>query len=155
MAHETYVPQKIFTPAEANAALPLVRAITTDLVQLSQDVIERRQRLAVLLAARGDGPVDVYTEELQQMQEELERDAAQLEAYVEELRELGVEPKSGPAGLIDFPCLLDGRLVYLCWQYGEPAVRFWHELDAGFAGRQELPPELLAATDSAKANQGE
>src|SRR5690606_13314021 len=107
-----------------------------------------RQRLAVLLAARGNGTADVYTEELQQMQDELERDAAQLEAYVEELRELGVEPKSGPAGLIDFPCMMDGRIVYLCWQYGEPAVQYWHELDAGFAGRQELPPEAGKAGEA-------
>lgn len=154
MPHETYLPSKIFTPAEANAALPLVRAITTDLVQLSQDVIQRRQRLAVLLAARGDGPVDLYTEELQQMQDELERDAAQLEAYVEELRELGVEPKSGPAGLIDFPCMMNGRLVYLCWQIGEPTVQYWHDLDAGYAGRQELPPELLTADDEPQAHRG-
>ena len=154
MPHETYLPPKIFTPAEANAALPLVRAITTDLVQLSQDVIQRRQRLAVLLAARADGPVDLYTEELQQMQDELERDAAQLEAYVEELRDLGVEPKSGPAGLIDFPCMYNGRLVFLCWQIGEPAVHFWHELDAGYAGRQELPPEWLTASDKPQAHRG-
>ncbi len=139
MAHEIYLPQKLFTPKEANAALPLVRAITTDLVQLSQDVIQRRQRLALLLAGRGEGPTDVYGEELEQMQAELETDAGQLEQYVEELRELGVEPKSGPAGLIDFPCMLDGRLVFLCWQLGEPAVKYWHDIDAGYAGRQEIP----------------
>ena len=140
MSNETYLPQKLFTPKEANAALPLVRAITTDLVQLSQDVIQRRQRLALLLTSRGDGPSDLHGEELEQMQADLEQDASQLEQYVEELRELGVEPKSGPAGLIDFPCMLNGRVVFLCWQLGEPAVKYWHDIEAGFAGRQEIPP---------------
>ncbi len=143
MSNDTYLPQKLFTPQEANAALPLVRAITTDLVQLSQDVIQRRQRLALLLTSRGDGPSDLYGEELEQMQADLEQDASQLEQYVEELRELGVEPKSGPAGLIDFPCLLHGRVVFLCWQLGEPAVKYWHDIEAGFAGRQEIPRDAL------------
>ena len=44
-------------------------------------------------------------------------------------------------GLIDFPSLHDGREVYLCWRLGEPQVAYWHELDAGFAGRQKLSAE--------------
>jgi len=41
-------------------------------------------------------------------------------------------------GLIDFVALHDGREVYLCWQYGEESIQFWHEIEAGFAGRQPL-----------------
>jgi len=41
-------------------------------------------------------------------------------------------------GLVDFPALRDGREIYLCWVDGEPDIEFWHELDAGYAGRQEL-----------------
>ena len=61
-----------------------------------------------------------------------------LQEFVDELRDLGVEPKNGPDGLIDFPSMMDGRLVYLCWKLGEPEVQHWHELDAGFAGRHSL-----------------
>jgi len=53
-------------------------------------------------------------------------------------RHLGVEPKNGPEGLVDFPAVLDGRPVYLCWKLGEPEVLHWHDLDAGFRGRQPL-----------------
>ncbi len=87
---------------------------------------------------------DFYTEELAQIEEELEKDSEQLQAYVDELRELGVEPKSGPEGLVDFPCLLDDRIVFLCWKLGEGEVTHWHELDAGFAGRQSLVAGSLA-----------
>ena len=54
MTSENYQPRKVFTLEQATALLPLVRAITTDLVQLSREVIERRERLALLTAGRGD-----------------------------------------------------------------------------------------------------
>lgn len=138
MSSEPYRPKRLFTIDQANAVLPLVRAITKDLVELSRDVTERRERLWLLHGNRGSQQTDVYSEELAQIEEELEKDTARLYDYVEELRQLGVEPKNGPEGLIDFPALVDGRLVFLCWRYGEPEVLYWHELDAGFRGRQSL-----------------
>ena len=138
MASEQYKPRKLFTVEEANAALPLVRSITADLVQLSREVIERRERLALLSAGRTGNSADLYSEELTQIEEELEKDSAQLQEYIEELRALGVEPKSGPEGLIDFPSMMDDRLVFLCWKLGEPELMFWHELEAGYRGRQSL-----------------
>lgn len=133
-----YRPKKLFTVEQANSILPLVRAIATDLARLSREVIERRERVALLSAGRPTNSRDMYSEELAQIMEELEKDGQQLQEYVEELRELGVEPKNGPEGLIDFPSLMDGRIVYLCWKLGEPEVLHWHELDAGFRGRQSL-----------------
>jgi hypothetical protein len=141
---DAYRPSKLFTVEQANAALPLVRAITADLVQLSREVMERRERLALLSGRRNPAAKDFYSEELAQIEEELEKDSEQLQAYVEELRALGVEPKSGPEGLIDFPSLVDGRIVFLCWKLGEPEVMHWHELDAGFAGRQSLAAGSVA-----------
>jgi hypothetical protein len=95
-----------------------------------------------LVALRSNRPGkhsrDAYAEELSQIEEELEKDTQQLREYVEELRALGVEPKNGPEGLIDFPAMMDGRVVFLCWRLGEAEVLHWHELEAGFAGRQPL-----------------
>jgi hypothetical protein len=133
----TYRPQKVFTVEQANAMLPLVRAITTDLAELAREVMERRERLSRLSAGRQPSR-DPYAEEVAQIEEELEKDRARLQGFVDELRELGVEPKNGPDGLIDFPAMMDGRLVFLCWKLGETEVLHWHELEAGFAGRQSL-----------------
>ncbi len=144
MTTETYRPKRLFTVEQANAALPLVRSITADLVQLSREVMERRERLAHLSGGRNTTSGDLYSEELAQIEEELEKDSAQLGEYVEELRALGVEPKSGPEGLVDFPCLMDERLVFLCWKLGENEVTNWHELDAGFRGRQSLVAGTLS-----------
>lgn len=48
-------------------------------------------------------------------------------------------------GIVDFPTTFEGRWVYLCWCRGEPRIGHWHELDGGFAGRQDLAPEHDAA----------
>jgi hypothetical protein len=138
MSPSEYRPARVFTLDQANATLPLVRAIAGDLVELSRDVIERRQRLDLLSSGRDFEAGDPYDDELAHIEKELEKDAVKLQEFVSELRQLGVEPKSGPEGLVDFPALMDGRLVYLCWRYGEPEILYWHELDSGFAGRQSL-----------------
>lgn len=62
----------------------------------------------------------------------------------EHLSERGIRfPLGGlEHGLVDFPTTLDGRWIYLCWKAGEDVVGFWHEVDAGFAGRRPLTPEV-------------
>lgn len=133
-----YQPRRLFTVEQANAALPLVKAIAQDVADLSSEVIDRRQRIAHLRGGRDIDSSDPYSDELAQIEEELERDAQRLEGYLAELHELGVEPKYGPEGLVDFPCEMDGRVVFLCWKLGEPEITCWHEIDAGFRGRQPL-----------------
>lgn len=145
MAPKKCQPTKVFTVTEANATLPLVRAIVGDLAPLSSEVVDRRQRLSHLLAGRKVDDSDPYARELAQIKEELEKDTARLQSYVQELHDLGVEPKSGPEGLVDFPAMMDGRLVYLCWKLGESEVGFWHEVEGGFAGRQPLAAATVAA----------
>jgi hypothetical protein len=139
---------RLFTVEEANTMMPLVRAIVTDLSRLSHDVVERRERVELLRARRDPGNKDPYSEELAQIEDELEKQTRELQSYVEELRALGIEPKDGLNGIIDFPAKLDGRLVYLCWRLGEPEVLFWHEIDGGFAGRQPLTAGTLSGADA-------
>lgn len=155
MSAETGNNRKLFTLEEANATLPLVRAIVTDLARLSRDVMERRERVSLLRGSRDPDSHDPYSEELAQIEDELAKDGRELQAYVEELRQLGVEPKNGIEGIVDFPSLMDGRVVYLCWHLGEPEVLYWHELEAGFAGRQPLTADSVAdngSTDGAKSD---
>lgn len=133
---------KLFTIEEANKALPLVRLITQDLAELSEEVFQRQQRLSRVASGREITGDDPYSEELMLVQEQLDIQMQRLNELIDELRELGAEPKNGPGGridLVDFPSNMESRMVYLCWQLGEPNVSHWHELDAGFAGRQVLP----------------
>ena len=147
MSASDYKPAKLFTIEQANAMLPLVRAITADLASLARDVVDRRHRLNVLTAGRDPKPGDPYSDELSQIEADLERDSLRLREYVEELRELGVEPKGAIDGLVDFPSKMDGRIVFLCWKLGEAEVAHWHEIDSGFAGRQSLIAGSVADGD--------
>jgi hypothetical protein len=61
-----------------------------------------------------------------------------LQAAVAELERREIVLRDLERGLVDFPALRDGREIYLCWVVGEPDISFWHELDAGYAGRQAL-----------------
>jgi hypothetical protein len=131
----TVEPARLFTIEQANRMLPLVRRIVEDIVQ---DYARWREQVGVLevVAAgrRGDSPPD----EAEKVEQDTQRLAADIERYVGELRALGVEFKGFDEGLVDFPSDMDGRTVYLCWRLGEDAVEHWHEIDAGFAGRQRL-----------------
>jgi hypothetical protein len=60
---------------------------------------------------------------------------------------LGAELKDPRVGLIDFLAQVDGRDVYLCWKLGEDEIAYWHELEAGFAGRQSLLEGSLPGGD--------
>lgn len=128
-------PARLFTIEQANRMLPLVRRIVEDIVQ---DYARWREQVGVLevVAAgrRGDSPPD----EAEKVEQDTQRLAADIERYVGELRDLGVDFKGFEEGLVDFPAEIDGRRVYLCWRLGEESVEHWHEVDAGFAGRHKL-----------------
>lgn len=130
--------QKHFTVEEANRALPLVRAIVSDLVRQFRVVNDLGARLNALSApGRLRSADDVYAEELAASEAELEAEQARLDEYMAELRSLGIEFK-GPDGLCDFPSLHEGREIFLCWRLGEPTVSHWHEIHTGFMGRQPI-----------------
>ncbi len=120
--------RRTFTPTEANRTLPLVRRIVAD-------ILDTGRRLRELAEA---GPPAEETEEFRAGRAELRR-------LTDELAELGCEYKdwSFDAGLVDFPARIDGEPVLLCWRSDEDQVSWFHTADAGFAGRERIPAELL------------
>jgi hypothetical protein len=142
--------KKYYTVTEANAALPLVRAIVRDLTTLAHELQERAERQRRLQQGqRGNG--DMYAEEEEYIREELERGQERMREYIEELNRLGIELKDFYTGLIDFPCWKGNREVYLCWRLGEPEVGWWHEIADGFAGRQKINEPGAARLPGAEA----
>ena len=65
-------------------------------------------------------------------------DFERLDALIHKILGTGVQIKDINIGLLDFSAERDGREVYLCWKYGEDDIAFWHEIDAGYAGRQPI-----------------
>ncbi|HKP80931.1 MAG TPA: DUF2203 domain-containing protein [Pyrinomonadaceae bacterium] len=124
---------KIFTVQEANALLPEVRIITGKIQRAHRKVSLFRDgaKKAAEAAEQGGGGMEngvAYATVLTELTTQL----AELEA-------LGVQLKDFERGLVDFPSLREGRVVLLCWQLGEgDELEWWHDVDAGFAGRTPL-----------------
>jgi hypothetical protein len=132
----------IFTVEKANRALPLVRRIVGDIVAehpVWRDLMARYELLvAGARPERGESP------EMLELRAQIDRIAARISGYQAELEQIGCVLKGFEQGLVDFYGSYEGRLVCLCWQVGEDAVTHWHELEAGFQGRQDITPEFLA-----------
>jgi hypothetical protein len=131
--------KKYYTVHEANASLPLVRAIVSDVVALAADMRQQYSRIEQVRRNDDDEPIFDEADKAADAALQALRDGnEQMKEYVRELQKLGIELKDFHTGLIDFRSVLEGREVYLCWRLGEPEVAYWHELDAGYAGRQKL-----------------
>jgi len=124
---------KIFTVQEANALLPSVRIIVGKIQHAHRQVSSYRDeaKKAAEAAEQGGGGITAgiaYAAVL-----------TELTLQLGELESLGVQLKDFERGLIDFPSLREGRVVLLCWQLGEgDELEWWHDVDAGFAGRTPL-----------------
>lgn len=128
-----------FTPEQANRTLPLVRRIVEDIVQQFAQWQARVGELELESVTHSVATPNPRAEELER---EVAAIAKEIEQFRQELGALGVEFKDAVLGLVDFPAERDGRPVYLCWRLGEPEVDHWHELNAGYAGRQPLDPRV-------------
>ena len=122
--------QRHYTLEQANAALPWVSERIERLREAQALLTEKEAREALSEAAPGNGgggPGQVVSEGFLALRSGL----AELEAMEIVLRDLD-------RGLVDFPAMRDGHEIYLCWIEGEDEIAFWHELEAGYAGRQPL-----------------
>jgi hypothetical protein len=129
-----------YTVEQANKTLPLVRKILEDVVR--QHRAWREVILELDLVASTRRPEEPV-ERAQQLERHALALARELDGYRKELEALDIQLKDPRLGLVDFSSEMAGRHVLLCWRLGEPEVQFWHELDAGYAGRQPLHPELV------------
>jgi hypothetical protein len=127
---------KYFTLTEANATLPYVQRIVEDLVEEYQRWRACIFRYEVLAA--GATTDDGETEEQVALRAEVDEVAQRINGCIDELSQVGCVFKGFEGGLVDFWARLDDRDVCLCWKLGEPDIRYWHEADAGFAGRQPI-----------------
>ena len=130
-----------FTPDEANAALEHVRPLVERMVEQRRshvDALERQEELERRIRGNGGG---IPPATLADTAAEVDRVARELAQTVDEITARGAEVKDLDEGLIDFPARRHGETVLLCWKLGEDEIRYWHHVDDGFAGRQELPLE--------------
>ena len=130
---------RLFTPEEATRTLPLVSRIATD-------IVKENDRLQALLPElrRARAPNNGTAADLERIREEVARSSARLEAYLDELLEIGCILHE-PTGVIDFRAMLDGRAVALCWKIGDERVAHWHQPGRPHVERRELPLSVAAS----------
>jgi hypothetical protein len=133
------VPERNFTPEEANAALAEVRPLVERMVAERSVLLDAQRRQAELVARVASNGGGLTPSDVAAVAAEVQQATAALVAVLEDLERLGVQVKDLDRGLVDFPCLHRGREILLCWELGEDEVAFWHGADEGFAGRKPLP----------------
>jgi hypothetical protein len=123
--------ERIFSRAEAEALLPTLRRVLCDIGEAWSHVRELNPEVQ---KARDAAAFDGFSKAGVQYVESV----SHLMLLIHQIKDLGVLLKDPEKGLCDFPYLRQGRVVYLCWQLGEEHIEYWHDIEAGFAGRKPL-----------------
>jgi len=122
---------RYFTVEEANALLPTLRPIVREMLEARQRIVDAQPDLWPMLEkAVGNGGSQKAGAVL--------ADFEKVQRVVKAVEALGLHLKDLNTGLLDFLSEREGRVVYLCWRYDEPRVAYWHDLEAGFAGRKPV-----------------
>lgn len=135
---------RFFDLDEAAETLPELRGILTrlrdqraELIRLRDQVLERQEAVEAGGEPAGAGRREEAAE-LRRMRLRMQGVIDQMQAGVARIDELGITLRDIETGLVDFPALVSGRQVWLCWRLGEDGIDWWHELTTGVAGRRPL-----------------
>jgi hypothetical protein len=119
-----------YTRDEARALLPKVRKWLKRLVELRDELEKHEKRLASLKEPGRDLGGEVVNSWIKALVE--------IKTLLLEFHRRDIQIKDLDKGLIDFPAMIGDKEVFLCWEQEEDDIEFWHELDAGYAGRERL-----------------
>ena len=136
--------QRFFTLPQAEQLLPEVESAIRDAIALKsqyQDAEQEWQNFCRRVAMQGGMLVDHGR--LLEQKSNRESTAHSLKDAIDKIHEYGCLVKDLDIGLIDFPTLLRGEEVYLCWKLGESGIQFWHGVSEGFHGRKPIDQEFL------------
>jgi hypothetical protein len=134
---------KIFTLSEAQTLLPVVEALLRKAQTAGARAGElelEMQQLSHRIFLSGGMHVDVSV--AARRRAEREKAVQEAKDTLAEIDSIGVQVKDLEEGLLDFPSVMEGKSVLLCWKLGEPAISHWHTEEEGFAGRKPLDPRF-------------
>ncbi len=120
-----------FSLSEANEALMVIRPLMDEVQTIRRKILAKQpEAWPAIEKSAGNGGNKALSA--------LVQDFERIDALIHQILNTGVQIKDINLGLLDFSALRNGQEVYLCWKYGEDDIAFWHEVDAGFAGRQSI-----------------
>lgn len=123
---------------EANATIPEVERILIALRDQREELIARRDKVVELTPSDDSSPAADVAEQVRLLRLSMQGLIDQMQAGVARLVELDVTLRDIASGLIDFPALVSGRPIWLCWRLGESDIDSWHPHDQGFDSRRPL-----------------
>jgi hypothetical protein len=121
---------KHYTRDEARALLPQVRQWLKELDELREPMQKDEKRLRTIMAKGDDAGGDTVNRWV--------RSLADFRDLLAEFRNREIIIKDLERGLVDFPAIIGGHEVFLCWEKDEEDIEFWHDIDTGYAGRERL-----------------
>ena len=131
--------EKKFTLEEAEALIPQLEQIMSSIMDHKRSAADLAEELAELQReSRRSGGKGMDPSLLMNKQTEIDFLVQIISEGLEALEALGGEPKDLDTGLVDFPAIIDGESVLLCWRYGEKSIDYYHNLSDGFAGRKPI-----------------
>jgi hypothetical protein len=139
--------RKVFTVDEANSLIPIMAEVFRSIDLLKSKIRDSGRKMEVLKLLWDDTVAESGNPDYQDYvshKTAIDKDVGEIERMVrEEIIRRGIRfPVGGiESGLVDFPTVHEGRWVYLCWQNGEDELRYWHETNSGFPGRQQITDE--------------
>lgn len=130
MSDEPRVYERHFTLAEANAMLPRLGPVMEQLREAKNELTDAEAHEALSDAAPANGGGDAGRQ--------VGEGFLEVRRLLDGLGEAGIVVRDIDRGLLDFPAIVDGREVFLCWELGEDEISYWHDLTSGFGGREPL-----------------
>ena len=144
---------RTFTLEEAHLLLPEVKPLLARAMVEKKGIdgiAEEFREVAGHIIAAGGCELDVVA--LSRRKAERDKAVERLKEALTEIDELGVQVKDLDMGLLDFPCVVDGETILLCWKVGEERITHWHGLEEGYAGRKPITDKIAKAKPPDRPN---
>ena len=141
------MPERTFTLSEAQSLLPVLESLLRGAMEskkLIEQVDAELQEVAHRVFLNGGTLLQIVP--LARRKAERQKALQRVKDAVAEMHATGVQVKDLDIGLLDFPCIVEGEVVLLCWKLGEKDISHWHSTSEGFAGRKPIDERISKAT---------
>ncbi len=145
--------KKHFTLEEAQNLLPVVESLVRTAMEAKrkiEEIEEAFKKINHSVFLRGGVQLDIVS--LSRRRAESDKAIQRVKDTMAEIESIGAQVKDLDIGLVDFPCLVDGTTVLLCWKLGEERITHWHGTSEGFAGRKPIDERIARAGRPQKIN---
>jgi hypothetical protein len=144
---------RTFTLSEAQTLVPVLESLLRSAMEgkkTMQEVETELQEVGQRIFVNGGMLVDVIA--ISKRKAQRDKAVQTVKDALGEIDSAGVQVKDLDIGLLDFPCVVEDRVILLCWKLGEPGIGFWHGTEEGFAGRKPIDEKIINARKQKRPN---